>query len=70
MGICDKFNPSSILHGYVEIRTLGHVRGGNSGEPDHTPLYIGPLFTWGSVMMTFSPSFTGELLTGDSERYE
>jgi len=22
------------------------------GEPDHTPLYVGPLSTWGSVMMT------------------
>jgi len=42
------------------------------GEPDHTPLYIGPLLTWGSVMMTtcFPPSFMGELLTGGSNMNE
>jgi hypothetical protein len=42
------------------------------GEPDHTPLYVGPLSTWGSVDgdYMFSPSFMGELLTGDSEKYE
>jgi hypothetical protein len=41
-------------------------------EPDHTPLYVGPLSTWGSVDSDhmFSPSFMVELLTGDSERYE
>jgi hypothetical protein len=40
------------------------------GEKERTPLFVGLLFTWGSMDgdYMFSPHFVGGLLFGDSDR--
>jgi hypothetical protein len=42
------------------------------GEPGRTPLYVGLLYTWGSMDgdQIFSPFFMGGLLLRDSHRYK